>query len=62
VALPGLGRADGEERLIYGAHMSVTGEEKRCHNRMHKPEKKVPLGEYAKACRVGGAEWGGSGL
>jgi hypothetical protein len=44
----------GEKKgLACGAHMSMTGKEKRRFSEMRKPEGKTPFSEYAKASRVG---------
>jgi hypothetical protein len=59
----GLSAAGGEKKgLTCGGHMLVTGEEKRCHSGMHKPKRKAPFSECAKASWAGWDERGGSGL
>jgi hypothetical protein len=48
--------------LPCGVHMLVTGEEKRSNGGIHKPERKAPFGECAKAFWVDWAELGGYDL
>jgi hypothetical protein len=56
------GVAREKKGLTRGTYMSVTEEEKRCHSVMHKPERRAPFDECAKASRASWAERGGSGL
>jgi hypothetical protein len=54
VARPGASRE--KKGLTCGAHVSVTGEEKRRFGGLRKPKRKVPFSKCAKALRASWAE------
>jgi hypothetical protein len=56
-------RGENKGLTLWGPHhMSVTGEEKRRNVGIHRPERKAPFSECAKAFRDGWAKRGGDDL